>query len=45
MSVFDIDDMNYRLNKIPAIYRKIYENKRQPSRQAIRILEREYLKP
>lgn len=44
MTAFDIADMNYRLKKVPAIYRKIYENHQAPSRRSIAILTREYLK-
>lgn len=44
LAAFDIDDMNFRLKKVPTIYRKIYEDNRPPSRQAAAILERRYKK-
>ena len=44
LTAFDIDDMNFRLKKVPTIYRKIYENDQPPSREAMKILTREYIK-
>jgi hypothetical protein len=44
MAAFDIDDMNFRLKKIPCIYAKIYEQKSYPSKASIDLIERKYLK-
>ncbi len=44
LSAFDIDDMNFRLKKIPRIYTDIYENGKYPTKQSIDLLERKYLK-
>lgn len=41
---FDLDDMNFRLTKIPAIYKKLYEDGIGPTKQSIDLLERKYLK-
>jgi hypothetical protein len=43
MAAFDIDDMNYRLKKIPRIYKQIYEDGMYPTKQSIDLLERKYL--
>jgi hypothetical protein len=40
---FDIGDMNYRLKKIPRIYKQIYEDKLCPTEQSVALIEREYL--
>jgi hypothetical protein len=44
LSAFDIDDMNYRLKKVPRIYRDAYELGLQPTKQSLALLERKYLK-
>ncbi len=44
VSAFDIEDMNFRLKKIPRIYANIYEQHRSPTKRSIDILERKYLK-
>jgi len=41
---FDIDDINFRLKKIPRIYTDIYEYGLEPTQQSINLLERKYLK-
>lgn len=41
---FDMDDMNFRLKRIPRIYRDIYEYNQSPSPYSINLLERRYLK-
>jgi len=41
---FNLDDMNFRLKKLPAIYAKIYEKYQMPSQADIDLIEREYLK-
>lgn len=40
---FDIDDMNFRLLKVPRIYSDIYERELEPTKQSLDILERRYL--
>jgi hypothetical protein len=42
MSAFDIDDMNFRLKKIPHIYKQSYEDGVYPSQQSIDLIERKY---
>lgn len=44
LSTFDIEDMNYRLKKVPRIYRDAYELGLQPTKQSLALLERKYLK-
>jgi len=41
---FDIDDMNFRLKKLPNIFAKIYEQRKFPTKASIDIIERAYLK-
>lgn len=41
---FDIDDMNFRLKKVPRIYADCYEYELEPTKQSMKILQREYLK-
>lgn len=43
LSVFDLDDMNFRLKKVPRIYRDLYEFGYAPTRQSIYLLQRKYL--
>lgn len=42
LTAFDIDDMNFRLKKVPRILRDIYEYSLEPTQQSIDILSREY---
>lgn len=42
LSSFDIDDMNYRIKKIPRIYADIYERGLKPTQQSIKLLLRKY---
>jgi len=44
ITAFDIDDMNFRLKKIPRIYKQCYEDRLSPTRQSINLIERKYLK-
>lgn len=44
LAVFDINDINLRLKKIPRIYTDIYEYGCAPSKRSIDFLNREYLK-
>lgn len=43
LETFNIDDMNYRLLKVPRIYSDIYELDLEPTRRSMDILERRYL--
>jgi len=43
LTKFDLDDMNFRLKKIPAIFAKIYEQQSIPSQRSIDFIERKYL--
>lgn len=38
----DLDDMNFRLKKVPRIYRDIYEYELEPTPQSMKILRRAY---
>lgn len=40
---FDLNDMNFRLKKVPRIYRDIYEEDLEPTRRSMDILTRRYL--
>ena len=42
LTVFDLDDMNLRLKKVPRIYMDLYEHGKYPSQQSIDFLERKY---
>jgi hypothetical protein len=44
LTKFDLDDMNYRVKKLPAIYAKIYEQHDYPSQRDIDLIERKYRK-
>jgi hypothetical protein len=44
LTKFGLDDMNFRLKKIPTIYAKIYEQQAYPSQRSIDLIERKYLK-
>ena len=39
---FDMEDMNFRLKKIPRIYQQCYEDQLAPTRQSIHLIERKY---
>jgi hypothetical protein len=43
MARFDLDDMNFRLKKLPRIYADIYEKHLYPTQQSIDLIERKYL--
>lgn len=43
LSSFDVTDMNFRLKKVPRIYRDLYEFGFAPTQQSINLLERKYL--
>jgi hypothetical protein len=44
MSAFDLDDMNFRLKKIPRIYKQCYEDQVYPTQRSIDLIERVYIK-
>ena len=44
LSAFDLDDMNFRLKKIPRIYKQCYEDRITPTQYSINLIERKYLK-
>ena len=41
---FDLDDMNFRLKKIPRIYKQCYEDRLAPTQKSIDLIERKYLR-
>ena len=43
LSAFDMDDMNFRLKKIPRIYKQCYEDRLTPTQKSIDLIERKYL--
>ena len=44
IKAFDIDDINFRLKKLPSIYAKIYEHRAYPTEKDIDLIERIYKK-
>jgi len=44
MTAFDLDDMNFRLKKIPRIYKQCYEDRLTPTQKSIDLIERKYLR-
>lgn len=44
LSVFDRDDMNFRLKRVPRIYRELYEYGYAPTKRSMDLLERKYRK-
>lgn len=42
MSALDIDDINFRLKKLPRIYKLIYEDRMEPTQRSIDLIERKY---
>ena len=42
LSIFDLKDINFRLKKLPRIYRDIYEYGLEPTAQSMKLLRREY---
>lgn len=44
MAAFDLDDMNFRLKKIPRIYKQCYEDRLMPTQRSIDLIERKYLR-
>jgi hypothetical protein len=43
ISSFNIDDINFRLKKLPRIYKEIYEDDLIPTQNSIDLIERKYL--
>lgn len=43
MAAFDIDDINFRLKKVPKIYTDIYEYRLEPTKRSLDLLQRKYL--
>jgi len=44
ITAFDMTDMNFRLKKVPRIYKQCYEDRRYPTQQSIDLIERKYLR-
>lgn len=42
LEIFDLDDMNFRIKKVPRIYRELYELELEPTDYSQSILDREY---
>lgn len=42
MMAFDLEDINFRLKKIPRIYKQCYEDGLEPTQQSINLIERQY---
>lgn len=42
LTAFDIDDINFRLKKLPRIYKEIYEYGYEPTQRSIDLIERKY---
>lgn len=42
LTAFDIDDINFRLKKLPRIYKECYEYGYEPTQHAIDLIERKY---
>ena len=43
LETFDVEDMNFRLLRVPRIYKDIYEYNLPPTERSMKILERRYL--
>lgn len=44
MAAFDLEDINFRLKKIPRIYKQCYEDRLSPTQRSIDLIERKYLR-
>lgn len=44
LTAFDIDDTNFRLKKLPRIYKECYEYQYEPTQRSIDLIERKYKK-
>ena len=43
INAFDLDDMNYRVKKLPRVYQQSYEQFLSPTKKSIDLIERRYL--
>jgi hypothetical protein len=43
VTAFDIDDMNFRLKRIPRVYARSYEQRLAPTQRSIDLIERKYM--
>ena len=44
LNICDLEDLNFRLKKLPRIFKESYEYGLEPTESAIKILDREYKK-
>lgn len=44
LAAFDLDDINFRLKKLPRIFRESYEYGYEPTQRSIYLIERKYIK-
>ena len=44
LNICDLEDLNFRLKKLPRIFKDSYEYELEPTEQSIKILERDYKK-
>ena len=44
ITAFDLDDMNFRIKKIPRIYKQAYEDRLRPTQKSLDLIERKYLR-
>jgi hypothetical protein len=42
LSILDIDDINFRLKKLPRIYKELYEYGYEPTQRSVDLIERKY---
>lgn len=42
LTAFDIDDINFRLKKLPRIYKECYEHGYEPTQRSVDLMERKY---
>lgn len=42
LTLFDIDDMNFRLKKLPRIYKECYEYEYEPTQRSMDLIQRKY---
>ena len=40
---FDVEDMNFRMRKLPRIYKERYEQELRPTMKQIKIMKRKYV--
>jgi len=44
IAAFDLADMNFRVKKIPRIYKQCYEDRFYPTQKSVDLIERKYLR-